>query len=303
MNKMSLIDKLRILVEVSKSSIWFLVLIVLLIGYGFVLFKTRNNNKKRNRRIYMIFSIIVSAILLIVYRSSISHLFNYLIDNVFISLMFPNIAIYFLGIIITNVILWISLFYYQTSNTIKRINIIVYLILNYLLALIISTIDINKVDVFSESSLYHNNKVTALIELSTLIFVVWIIYLILYKIILVYVRKDYKEKIRKVVVRKEVKKLPINYSPTKTPDYIFGTPGKRITIVETDPNRFIQNYEQKLTLNDYRLLLKILKEEKAKKNMPSIDLNNEKIVEMKKQEKQREEEKYTELEMLFRGIR
>ena len=224
MNKMSLIDKLRILVEVSKSSIWFLVLIVLLIGYGFVLFKTRNNNKKRNRRIYMIFSIIVSAILLIVYRSSISHLFNYLIDNVFISLMFPNIAIYFLGIIITNVILWISLFYYQTSNTIKRINIIVYLILNYLLALIISTIDINKVDVFSESSLYHNNKVTALIELSTLIFVVWIIYLILYKIILVYVRKDYKEKIRKVVVRKEVKKLPINYSPTKTPDYIFGTP-------------------------------------------------------------------------------
>ncbi len=257
MNKMSLIDKIKILIEVSKNSYWFLIAILFLIGYGIVLLKTNKINQKRNKKIYLLFSLSVLVLLIVFYHSSINHLLNYLMDNIFISIMFPNIAIYFLGIVITNIILWISLFYEKTSKTIKRINILVYLILNYLLILVLNTIDVNNIDVFSQNSIYHNDKATALIELSTLIFSVWIVYLILYKIILVYIRKDYKEKVKKVVVKKTVKKLPENYEPVQIPDIIFGNAGKRITLINPNPNSIIQEYEKKLTLQDYQLLLKI----------------------------------------------
>ena len=228
---------------------------------------------------------------------------NYLTDNLFISILFPNFAIYFLGIIITNILLWISLFHFKTPNGIRKINCIVYIIIHYLFVLILNITDTKKLDVFSESSLYHNEEATALMELSSLIFILWIIFLISYRIILLYLRKEYKPKVKKVVVQKTVKWLPENYEPVDMPDYLFGYPGKRVTVVQTNPNRVIADYSNHLTLEDYQLLLKILKEEKKKKNPVNIQLEKEQIMDMKKEDKRRENEKYTELDMLFRGMR
>ncbi len=303
MNRLSLLDKIKILIEVSKSSYWFFIVLFLLVGMGFILFKTNKQTAKKNKKIYILFSALIFIIVLITFQSSLNHLLDYLMNNIFISIFFPNFAIYFLGIIITNIILWISLFHFKTSEMIKKVNIIVYLVLNYLLVLTLSITDTKKIDIFSENSIYQSEKATALIQLSSLIFVIWIMFLILYKIILIYVRKDYKQKVKKVVVTKTVKKLPENYVPTVTPNYLVGTPGKRITLIETNPNRMIEEYERKLTIADYQLLLKILKEEKEKKNSNKNVFIEDSIKKMKQEEKMRETEKYTELEMLYRGIR
>ena len=88
-------------------------------------------------------------------------------------------------LIITNIIVWISIFSFKSSKLIKRLNIAIYVIMNYLLALILSVINTNKLDIFTQESIYGNKKVTALIELSSGVFLIWIIFLILYKLILI----------------------------------------------------------------------------------------------------------------------
>ncbi len=302
MKKLSLFDKIRILISVSKTSSWSFLVLLLLIIIGIIFFTTNKRTAQRNKKIYIILTGMIGIVVLIAYQSSINHLINYLMDNIWISIMFPNLAIYFLGIIITNIILWVSLFHFKTSNMIKKINIIVYIILSYFLVLLLKVIDVQKIDIFSQESLYYNEQSTALIELSSLLFIVWIIFLVLYKIILVYVRKDYKEKEQKVIIKQPVKILPKNYQPVETPKYLFGNPGKRITLIETNPKQLIQNYDNRLTLEEYQLLLKILKEEKEKKNKTKIMVEKEQIAAMKKQQRIREEEKYTELERLYRSI-
>ena len=303
MKKLSLIEKLKILIEVSKSSYWFFILIFLLVAIGIVFFTTKKRTAKTNKKIYIGFSLTFLMFILLTNASPLEDFLDYLMNNLFLAILFPDLAIYFTGIIITNIIFWISMLHYNTTELIRKVNIVVYLVLNYLLILLLSVIDTNNLDIFKQNILYENTSATALIELSSGIFILWILFLTLYKINLIYIRKDYKPKVRKVIIKKPIKILPENYEPVSVPNYIFGNPGKRITVVETNPNRFMEDYEKRLTIEDYQLLLKILKEAKAKQKIQIEDeLTKSQIMEMKKQEELRENEKYTELEMLYRGI-
>ena len=156
--------------------------------------------------------------------------------------------------------------------------------MNYLLALIIKVVDTSKISILNQTSVFSNQKATALIELSSMIFIIWIIYLIIYKIILVYIRKDYKPKVKKVIVNKKI--LPENFEPLETPRFIIGnmkknlsknyesvlTPNlvygninkKSLVLEDEQTKKAKEEIENLLTLDDYRLLLKILRNEKEK---------------------------------------
>ena len=319
MNKISLIEKLGILWKVSISSYWFPILFILLLGLGIVLLQTNPRNQKRNKYIYLVFTLIIALLIIIVYYPSLSKFFDYFMNHVFIAILFPNPALYFCMIIITNIIVWISLFHYKTSTIVKRVNVVIYVIMSYLLALILKVVDITNIDVFQESSLFANKKATALIELSGTIFVLWILFLILYRIILVYIRKEFTPRKKKIIQQK--KKLPDNYNPIELPVFINGNVGKRVTLIDTPKKEDTSEFEKLLTVEDYRLLRKLLKEEKEKEKHENIikeeleaekksllrqkekQQEREKIAEMKLQEKLREEEKFTELEMLYRSMK
>lgn len=314
MNKISLIEKLGILWKVSVSSYWFPVLFILLLGLGIVLLQTNPRNQKRNRYIYLVFTLIIALLIIIVYYPSLGRFFDYFMNHVFIAVLFPNPALYFCMIIIMNIIVWISLFHYKTSIIVRRINVVIYVIMNYLLALILKVVDITNIDIFQEASLFSNKKAIALIELSGTIFVLWILFLILYRVILAYIRKEFTPRKKKVIVSK--RKLPENYKPVDPPIFVSGKVSKKETVKE-DTSEF----EKLLTVEDYRLLRKLLKEEKEKEKREDIikeELESEKkallrqkeklqekekIAEMKLEEKIREEEKFTELEMLYRSIK
>ena len=252
--------------------------------------------------------------MIITYHAPLNNLFDYMMNNLFIVIYFPNLAIYLAAIIITNIILWISLFNYKTSENIKRLNIVIYLIMNYLLVLIFNVINKNKLDIFSQESIYKNRNATALIELSSIIFVLWIIFLIIYKIILIYLKKDYKPKIKKVLVKKEIKKLPENFNNIEIPSYVYGNIPTKVK-VEPDPKeeKLKQVYEDMLTLEDYKQILEILKNKKRKsktkkvieekENTNDLKLEKLKIELLKKQEKEREDTRFTELDNLYRSIR
>ena len=304
MSKLSLLDKLKIFFEVSKSTSWIFVVIIILLVVGFIFLKNNKKNENLSKIVYRVFALTVLTLIIISYHAPLNNLFDYMMNNLFIVIYFPNLAIYFAALIGANIILWISLFNYKTSELIKRLNIIIYLILNYLLVLIFNVVNKNNLDIFSQESIYKNKEATALIELSSIIFIVWIIFLIIYKVILIYLRKDYKPKVKKVLVKKEIKKLPENFKSIDIPEYVYGNIPSKV-IIKEEPKEEIKVYEDMLTLEDYKQILEILKKKKKTKVKDEKDLKLQKVqIElMKQKEKEIEDSRFTELDNLYRSIR
>ena len=278
MSKMSFMDKLSVLLNVSLSSKLFIVLFIVLLIIGIILIKTNKNNAKRNRNIYFIITIFISAIVIFTFNSSLAKMFDYMMNNFFIIIYFPNIAIYLAAIIATNIILFVSIFSNKTSKIIKNINIIVYTIINYLLVLLLFTINKSELDIFSQSSIYQNQDATALIELTSILFIVWVIFLILYKIILTYLRKDEEisedvARIRKKILMEEQAKIFNEKRELEKEKEEFRKvqeETKTITPRQETPKQLsreeymLKQFDQMLTLNDYKILLNVLKEHKER---------------------------------------
>lgn len=320
MSKLSFVEKLGVLVNTSMNSKLLILFLIVLVFLGIALAKTNKKNEKFNKMIYCITTILILAFVIITYHESIGKMITYMMNNFFIAAFFPNLAIYMAALIATNIILWISIFSYKSSKQIKILNIVIYIIMNYLFALILSTVKTENLDIFSQTAVYENNTASALISLSSTIFIAWIIFLIIYKILLIYLRKDYKPKVKKILVRRKVKKLPENYLPLDTPEYIYGNAPKRKHIeVNTKEVELTKQMESMFTLEDYKLLQKMLTErkleEKQIKKQEVIDIDDLELddfivdeIEEKKEEvkdnfiedEQRELKKYNELLELYR---
>ena len=196
-------------------------------------------------------------------------MFDCMMNNLFIIFYFPNISVYLAAIVITNIIIWVTMFSRKTKFGIKLINSIVFLLIHYLLVLNLSIITNEKLDVFDQTSLYSNADVHALVELTGGIFIVWILFLVIYKIIYGYL--DYKN--TTVNIKEEVSdvgfqehKLPNAIREISSPFVVKREMTKPVVVYEkpqVNPNTAV--YEQMLTIDDYKLLLSILSEEKAKK--------------------------------------
>lgn len=312
MSKLSFLDKLRILFDLSKSSILYLIILIALISLGIVLISNNRKNEKRNKTIYISISVFILFTLIIMYHFSLGNMFQYMMENFFIVLYFPNLAIYLAALIATNIILWISIFSYKSSKQIKTLNTIVYIIMNYLLALLLNVINKNNLDIFTKKSVYTNENATALIELSSTLFFTWIIFLIIYKIILIYLRKDYKPKVKKILIKKRVKKLPENFLPVTSPSYIYGEAPKKPVAEQEKPvmikeniNNEVNEYEKMLTLDDYKRVLKLLQSQAEKKKQETairkdLEIEQKKYDDLIKKQHKNEQAKYEELLNLYR---
>ena len=266
MDKLSFIDKLKVLIDVSASSKLFLLVIAFFFFLGIVFYKTNQKNKENVRSIYIACVLFVVIFLLISYYKSIGNMIDYLTNNLFILIYFPNLAVYLTAIVIMNIILIVSLFNYKVSKLIKTINIIVYCILNYILALILNLIDKYNLDVFKTESVYQNRSAQALIELSSIIFIVWILFLIIYKLIMIYLKKEYKPPVKKVVIKKKVRVLPDYINETTIPNIVrTGYKEEKPVIVPlTNEEKILKQLDKMLTIEDYKILLKLLKEKQLK---------------------------------------
>lgn len=305
MSKMTFMDKLSVLLNVSLSSKLFIALFTLLIIIGFVLIKNNNNDVQKNKKIYLMITIFISALVIFTFNTSLAKMFDYMMNNLFIIVYFPNIAIYLAAIIATNVILFVSIFSNKTSKVIKNINIIVYTIINYLLVLLLFTVNKSGLDLFSQSSIYQNESATALIELTSILFIVWVVFLVLYKLILSYLSKDDEisedtARIRKKILMEEQRKifnekreLEREKEELRKAQEEMTTP---VVVREETPKQMsreeymMKQFDQMLTLNDYKVLLNVLKEHRDK----------EKAEQERQQMIKKENVKYEELLSLYR---
>ena len=305
MSKMTFMDKLSVLLNVSLSSKLFIALFILLIIIGFVLIKNNNNDVQKNKKIYLMITIFISALVIFTFNTSLAKMFDYMMNNLFIIVYFPNIAIYLAAIIATNVILFVSIFSNKTSKVIKNINIIVYTIINYLLVLLLFTVNKSGLDLFSQSSIYQNESATALIELTSILFIIWVVFLVLYKLILSYLSKDDEisedtARIRKKILMEEQQKIFQEKAELERAKEEFEKVKEKMTtpvvVREETPKQMsreeymMKQFDQMLTLNDYKVLLNVLKEHRDK----------EKAEQERQQMIKNENVKYEELLSLYR---
>lgn len=288
MARLSFIEKLSVLFNLTKSSTLYIIILLAIAALGLILVTSSKKSDKTTKIFYVTIYIILVMTLLYTYKDSLSNMLDYMMNNLFIIIYFPNLAIYLAAIITTNIICWVSIFNKKAQKIIKRINIAMYCIITYILVLILNIINENKLDVFSQTSVYGNKTAQALIELSSTIFIAWILFLIIYKII-----KPYfiKEKVPTKVIVKKVVQTPANYKPIEAPYQVKAI--NNSIKVEKEKNSNVSQYNDLLTIDDYKLLLNILKEQKEKEQ----------------QEKERqaridkEQSKYQELQELYRSVR
>jgi len=269
MSKLSFFDKLKILFDVASSSYVFIIALLLVISLAFIFITTNRKNAKSSKISYIIMYLAVIIGVCGVYYDSLSKMFDYMMNNFFIAIYFPNLAIYFAAIIASNIILWISMFNFKIHKSIKKINVVMYSIIHYILILIINVITKNKLDVFTQKSVYENKQALGLIELSSTIFIAWIIFLIIYKLIRTYQKRKYPQV--KVVEKKEKVLLPKNAVVVKHPKEVV-TETKVVEVVK-------QNIPENIKLVNNPDTIKVEKVEvleMEKKNIlpPNINIIN-----------------------------
>lgn len=290
MEKMTLGKELGILFNLIFSNSISIVALILLITLAIIFISTNKKTAKITKKIYFAIYAIILVFVLITYNKYILDFLDYMMNNLFVAIYFPNLAIYFAAIIISNIIVLISIFNFKVSKIIKNINIVMFTIINFLLVLLIGVIVDKKLDIYSIESIYNNRDAHALIELTSIIFILWMVFLMIYKCIRIYQTNKYGEKetvketikvIEKPVVEKKIVKeriLPDNIVEVKIPS--FARQGNleikldeneleyRTNIeVEKRVNTKIREahvFDNMLTKNDYIVLLNLLKQNKER---------------------------------------
>lgn len=287
MARLSFIEKLNVLFTLMKSSKLYLVILLAVIALGLILLTSNRKGAKSVKFFYILIYMIMVGIVLYIYKDNLSNMMSYMMDNLFIIIYFPNLAIYLAAILISNVICLVTVFSKKMPKIIKKINILMYCVISYILILILNIINENNLDVFNQSSVYGNATAQALIELTSTIFIAWICFLIIYKIIKPYF---FKEKVPTKVIVKKVVKKPANYKPIEAPYQVKAV--NNTIKVEKESKENTAKYDDLLTIDDYKLLLNILKEQKEKERQ-----------EKERQERiDKEQAKYRELQELYRSV-
>ncbi len=288
MKKLSFFDEVKTMIEVSKTSKIYILLILFFLVFIYSLFIQKNTKKKSKKKTELLISLFFFLITIITYYQILGKMVDNMINHFFITLYFPNLAIYTAMIITINIILWSSLFHSKTKKEIKRINTIVYCIENYLYLLIVNEINRKNLDIFTQQSIYKNKEVRALIELASTIFIIWILFLIIYKLIRRYQKKNEPSPKKKTV--KEKKELEENHKEEQHPNNMVVQIEKQQKEKEKPSEKERGNWlDDQLTLEDYKKVLSLLKEYQQRKQA------KEKI-----QQTQKEQLKYQQIEQLYR---
>lgn len=288
MLQVSFSEKLEVLKDVMSSSVISLVILAIILFIGFLFATTNRHNAKESKQVYLLLYTVCILALIIQYASSLGNMVDYFMNHVFIQIYFPNLAIYVLAIIFSNIIMWKTMFK-SDNKTLKWINTIAFCIIHYLLILLLNVISTKGLNVFELTSVYGNKKALALIELSSSTFVLWIlligIYFLIHKflnrkkeLVLDEIPVESKYRIEKPIMEVEA---PIKVLSNKRPNLI-----EKVEVKEEKSENI---YDSMLTVEDYKLLLNLLKEQRHKEQITKEELE--------------EEQKLGELTALYRSVR
>lgn len=272
MTQLSLSEKLEVIKNLMSSSIIAIIALLVIVFLGFLFITTNRHNAKESKKVYLSLYVASILALLIQYGSSLGKMVDYFMNHVFILIYFPNLAIYLLAIIISNIMMWRSLFHSE-DKALKVINTVAFCSIHYLFILLLNVIATKKLNIFEITSVYENKSALALIELSSFIFILWILFIAIYLVVRKFQRKNEDLVLDEIPLESRYNlNQPIR--SVEAPDEVITNAKslllKKEQVVERKPVSTL--YDSMLTVEDYKLLLELLKEQQHKEKISEEEL-------------------------------
>ena len=174
MTYLSIIEKFNILFDTMMDFYFIIVFSVLLMIFTFLYIAKKITVKRYS--LFMLLSFIgVFGISIISNYEVLYNTFDNFTTIFFGNIYFPSIYVY-IGILIIGFISFlISIFNVMINKIYKVINSIIFVLNNVLFVVILNIIAKNNIDIFSVQSLYSNTSLVAVLELSTGLFIIWVL--------------------------------------------------------------------------------------------------------------------------------
>lgn len=260
MRYIELPEKLIILLETILEYKILVFMVAFLIVFTFLVINKRITKKKYVALVSVTFliSLIITAFTT---DSSVTETFNNVINNIFTAIYFPSVEVY-IAILIIMFIAVINAFVNKKMQSAYKINnIIMFFTLVFLFISFLLTISDNRIDVFDTTSIYTNVNCLVLLQLSTSVFILWlIISIIIYTVNAIMNKINPKEEVAKVV------KPVINQNSLPNKEIVIECDEEIITDFPKDEDDdliiespVIMKQEEKFTLNDYKIFNRMLK--------------------------------------------
>ena len=177
----NILEKLEAIFNLVIDSRLLTILTFLIIGTIILRLFNLINNKKTSIIIFLVELIILS---LTIYNNNTYFVtsLNSIIDDLFTNFYFPSIYVY-LFTLISSVILSICMSMNKyVSSTYKMLNKIYFYTYSFINIALISELVVNKIDVLKKESLFTNNNVLILLEISSYLFLMYLVINILFYI-------------------------------------------------------------------------------------------------------------------------
>ncbi len=158
MEPLSFWEKLQVLFSNMLAHPLFILL--LLVPVAFIAF-----NKKITKKFIIAFYLLVIAIVLFIGNTTLFELFDNMMDNIFMTLYFPNFVTLFIVEVASAVITLITFLRPKIHKVNKIINVVAFAIIQTLFCLVLTVIQVNNIDIYKENALYGSNDVLTLMQL------------------------------------------------------------------------------------------------------------------------------------------
>lgn len=259
MVEFSLWEKIKTTFNLIFSTPLFLILLfgfaLMFVDYFFI-----SKKSKKVKIIYLGLSLIMIILLLQNYFDSLFNVFDIIAKNIVAIVYFPSVLEYILMLLISLIIILFSLFNKEINKKIKVINLSTFFVNNFLFFMILDEISKKNIDLSNKISIYSNENLMVLFELSMGIFIIWVVGLLLYKIINKIIHKnDPKNNVVNTVTDNfyEEPELPKTIEELRKEELI---PEPKIEYVVVEKDK-----EDMFTLEEYKELRKLLEQMKNNK--------------------------------------
>jgi len=257
MLQLTLFERLKLLFDLILGTPFFIFLLIFTILIFIILLDSKNYKRKKIKRYIFGIYLLVFISVIVKYHSSFLSILDYLVNNIFVIFYFPNIAVYALMIVIINIIMLNSLFS-NKDKVLRIINIASYSMIMYLLLLVIYTITTENLDVYDTISLYSNQNTLVLIELSNIIFIVWMVLVLVNKLLDILETKGIRTKSR-IIPKTDEEGVRIEYIEKEViKEIIKEVPVEKIIYKEKTEEMYTKE-EYTFSRDEYLMLLRLLK--------------------------------------------
>ena len=174
MVQFTLLEKFKMLVDIILSSSFFLTTVIIGSLFATIMILSIRKKGKINRKIFILAWLFVIAFIFIRYFNTLFTMLDNLIENIFVSIYFPNLATYVALLLSTNFIFIYTIIKKAMSKFVIVLNTVSFISINMLFLFIADTVVKENIDIYTKLTIYSNSNLLILLELSTGLFTLWL---------------------------------------------------------------------------------------------------------------------------------